>query len=198
MKLLIGLLLVGLAIEGRAQLTCFICDNCGDPFDRTGQTAQSCPQSIITPVPPPIDGTTAIPPPPTPGGPDLTPPAPIGPGTEQPTVPPPVLPPVLPPVVPEPGPEDGPILTPPPIGRRKRQIVNPVSHRCFVMTHNGVTRRGCTPHGNDHMETCRTINAGQQPNECRLCDWSECNSASGITASIVTLLAAVLIALRLF
>ncbi|KXJ68879.1 hypothetical protein RP20_CCG001282 [Aedes albopictus] len=193
MKLLIGLLLVGLAIEGRAQLTCFVCDNCGDPFDRTGHTAQTCPQPVPTIVTPPNEGTTtAIPPtPPNPEGPTLTPP-PVAPGTTP-------APGPTPEPTPAPGPgPDEPILTPPPpVGRRKRQT-NQLSHRCFVLTHNGVTRRGCTTHGTDWMETCRTNNNGQQPNECRLCDWAECNSASGLTVSIVTLSAALLIALKFF
>ncbi|EAT37774.1 AAEL010264-PA [Aedes aegypti] len=189
MKLLIGLLLVGLAIEGRAQLTCFVCENCGDPFDRAAHTAQTCPQPVPTIVTPPIETTTtAIPPtPPSPDGPTLTPPPPVTTAAPGPTPGP----------TPAPNPDPTPELTPPPVGRRKRQA-NQLSHRCFIMTHNGVTRRGCTAHGNDWMETCRNNNNGQQPNECRLCDWSECNSASGLTVSIVTLSAAVLIALKFF
>ncbi|XP_062551962.1 uncharacterized protein LOC134217192 [Armigeres subalbatus] len=183
MKLLIGLLLVGFSIESRAQLTCFECNNCGDPFDRNAHTAQSCPGLAPTTVTPPDTGTTTVEPPipPSPEIPELT--------TSEPTAPTTTVAPDTTTVT------VGPELTPPPIGRRKRQTE---SYRCYIMVNNGVTQRGCTPHGNDFAETCRTINAGQQPNDCRLCDYSECNSASGLTVSIMTLMATLLVVLKFF
>ncbi|KAL9706588.1 hypothetical protein quinque_010106 [Culex quinquefasciatus] len=194
MKLLIGLLLVGLAIEGRAQLSCFVCENCPDPFDGAVHTQQMCPPPFPT-QPPTLPGevTTPLPPaPPGPGDPIITPP-PLNPGPAPAPGPGPAPEPNPP--APAPGPGD-PIITPPPIGRRKRQVVT--SHRCFVLTHGGVTRRGCTTHGNDHLATCRDLNQGVQPAECRVCDWAGCNSASGKTLSIVTLLAALAIVLKFF
>ncbi|XP_055600458.1 uncharacterized protein LOC129749509 [Uranotaenia lowii] len=203
MKLWIGLLLVGLAIEGRAQLTCFVCENCPDPFNQNLFLQEQCPPPVPTIVTPPNEGTT-LPPAPTPSDPN----APT-------MIPPPVLPPLNPgpgpaPAPPGPGPvpqpPEGPIITPPPVGRKRRDTEaavadieeRQVGHRCFVLTHNGVTRRGCTTHGNDHLLTCRNLNGGIQPAECRVCDWAGCNNGNGLTVSIAALMAALLVALRLF
>ncbi|XP_058814974.1 uncharacterized protein LOC131678717 [Topomyia yanbarensis] len=176
MKLWIGLLLVGLALEGRAQLTCFVCNGCPDPFD-TSATQLPCPQT---------EGTTTVAPPNT-NDPILTPPTIPGATTT-------VVPGTT--TAPTPGPGD-PILTPPPVGRRKRQVST--LPRCYIVTINGIVHRGCTNFVTDQATTCRNLNSGIDPvGECRICDWSGCNSASGLTLSIATILAALFIALKLF
>ncbi|XP_058445874.1 uncharacterized protein LOC131427019 [Malaya genurostris] len=178
MKLWIGLLLVGLALEGRAQLTCFQCENCPDPFDT------SVPQ-ITCPV---TDGTTTVAPPNT-DGPIITPPTVPLPTTTE------IAPTPAPTTTTAPGPE-GPIITPPPIGRRKRQTQS--LQRCFILTTTG-TRRGCTTFATDEATTCSNLNGGIPPaGQCRICDWNGCNSASGLTLSIATLLAALIIVLKMF
>ncbi|XP_055545453.1 spore coat protein SP65-like [Wyeomyia smithii] len=174
MKLWIGLLLVGLAIEGRAQLTCFVCNDCPDPFE-TSATQFPCPATDTT--------TTLLPPP------VITPPTTtLAPGETT------TVGPVTTTTVATTG---GPIITPPPVGRRKRQTV---THQCFILEVNNLsTQRGCTVFDTDEATTCRNLNGGVNPlGTCRVCNWSGCNSASGVTLSIATLLAALLVAMKLF
>ncbi|XP_053692256.1 salivary glue protein Sgs-3-like [Sabethes cyaneus] len=171
MKLWIGLFLLGLAIEGQAQLTCFVCNDCPDPFD-TSAAQVACPTTDTT-------TTTSFPPTViTPPGEQTT----LAPGVTTTTVAAP--------------PTDGPILTPPPIGRRKRQTQ---THQCFVRELPNLSiQRGCTVFDTDETTTCRNLNSGINPvGYCRVCNWAGCNSASGVTLSIVTLLTALLIALKL-
>ncbi|XP_055638354.1 uncharacterized protein LOC129776633 [Toxorhynchites rutilus septentrionalis] len=185
-RFIVAILLFGLTTQARAQLTCFVCENCPDPFDTSSNRQISCAEPPTPPVTPPGEGTTTTP---------VTPQTSPDPET-------PILTP--PPVVTTSGPQraqseehDSVLSAPNPVGRWKRQSGNQISHRCFLIVHNGVTRRGCVIHVNDQMETCRNANNGIQPSsDCRICDWSGCNTAGGLKLSIAALLTALLVTIK--
>ncbi|XP_035776488.1 uncharacterized protein LOC118458275 isoform X2 [Anopheles albimanus] len=145
-------------------MQCYVCENCPDPFEGTAQQRQPCPDSSVTP--PPI-----LTPPPLPGE-TTTPP------TETPPTPPVITPPTFP-------------------GRRRRREAATSyasTHRCYRIEHNNIVRRGCVAFMNSQSDTCISVNGGDPPTDCRLCDWDGCNSASGLRVSLFVMLIAALLA----
>ncbi|XP_053676630.1 uncharacterized protein LOC128726826 [Anopheles nili] len=164
--------LVALSVDqAHGQLKCYVCDNCPDPYDGSSQL-RDCPDENPTPTPSPPPGDTTVLTPPT-----FTPPGVGGetstnPSSEQPPTPP--------------------IITPPPFpGRRKRQTPNP--YRCYRIEHSNNVRRGCVSFLGSNSDTCQSINGGVVPNDCRVCDWDGCNSATGLQVSLIALLLAVVL-----
>uniref|UniRef100_A0A1B0CYG5 Uncharacterized protein n=1 Tax=Phlebotomus papatasi TaxID=29031 RepID=A0A1B0CYG5_PHLPP len=204
MKLIV-IILATLVAQGYSQRYCYICNNCNDPFDTSGHdrvrcTADNIFQPPVEETPPPAETTT--PPlntPTTTTGPvtqstDSQPPSdtPPGPPSETPTTT------LFPPT---------PAGLPPQGLLRRRRNISPINEvqdptqneafRCFI-AHRDVggevqTQRGCTAYIGE--ATCALL--GVAGDNCRICDSDGCNSGARFTLSILTLITALFIAIRL-
>uniref|UniRef100_A0A182SLX8 Protein sleepless n=1 Tax=Anopheles maculatus TaxID=74869 RepID=A0A182SLX8_9DIPT len=175
------LLLVAFTVNtAYAQLQCYVCDNCPDPFEGTSSQLQACPlsDSTTTTQTPPVGDTTILTPPPLPTGGNPGDTTTAGVTTEAPPTP------------------STPVITPPPLpGRRKRQTAT--GYRCFRIEHSNTVRRGCAAYLGNQADTCSSVNGGTTPTDCTICDWDGCNSASGLRVSLFALLLAVLLSVVL-
>ncbi|XP_059617563.1 protein eyes shut-like [Phlebotomus argentipes] len=205
MKVIVIILAIFVA-QGYSQRHCFICQNCNDPFDTGAAQRHLCTADnifqppgqeppVTPPITPPPDGPPATTEPPT-----LTPPTEALPPGEDPTLPPINGIPTT--TTLQPTPAD----VPQGLYRKRRNAVayndpepDPANQqfRCFIAHRdvggNRQTERGCTVYLGD--ETCGFL--GVTGNNCRVCDSDGCNSGSRFTLSILTLIAALFIVVRL-
>ncbi|XP_055685052.1 platelet glycoprotein Ib alpha chain-like [Lutzomyia longipalpis] len=202
----IVIILATLVAQGYSQQRwCYICENCNDPFNSGDHERQQCTADNVFPQPgPPGPGPTT-----TPEAPLTTTQPTLTPSTEPPADTPPPGPPAdgtptttLFPPTPGVGPGDVPLL------RRRRNASlrqdpseepapTQEAFRCFVahreVAGNRQTQRGCTLYMGE--DTCAAL--GVTGDNCRVCNSDGCNSGTRFTLSILTLIAALFIAIRL-
>uniref|UniRef100_A0A1L8D9S9 Uncharacterized protein n=1 Tax=Nyssomyia neivai TaxID=330878 RepID=A0A1L8D9S9_9DIPT len=199
----IVIILATLVAQGYSQRSCYICENCNDPFDSNDHERVQCSLDNIFPSPGP-PGTPAPTPPQTPPpttSPPLTPPGETQPPGES---PPPQGPPAD-------GPPTTTLFPPTSVGDvallRRRRDISPYQQeepepaqepfRCFIahldVAGNRQTRRGCTSYIGE--DTCAAL--GVTGDNCRICNHDGCNSGTRFALSILTLIVALFIAIRL-
>ncbi|GAB0091247.1 hypothetical protein DMENIID0001_060650 [Sergentomyia squamirostris] len=196
MKLIL-LVLITVVAQGLAQRSCFICNNCNDPFNTGDHERHVCntdnmfwpPGQEPTPTEDP-NSTTSL---------TLTPPS-DGPPQDEPTTTYPGTP-----TTTVQGPTAATQAQDVPLYRRRRQAVeetpvDPVDtnpFRCFIAHRevggNRQTQRGCVAYMAE--DTCALL--GVSGDNCRVCNTDGCNSSARFTLSLMTLLAALFIAIRL-